>query len=169
MERKRRDEPNHMVIYATACHILSDRRVLLIKKSPELFGGGKWSVLGGKMRTDESPEQACIREVFEESGLFVSDLKYHGVLEFLFGTEGESNWVVHAFSTGSFHGRLTESAEGILRWIEFDEIPYEEMWADNKHWFPLLLEGKTFHGRFLFNKEGTKLLDFKIDAEKSQK
>jgi 8-oxo-dGTP diphosphatase len=155
-----------MVIYATACHIINGKRVLLIKKSPELFGGGKWSVLGGKMRPEESPEQTCLREVFEESGLLVDGLKYHGVLEFWFGTEGEPDWVVHAFSTSSFQGQLTESAEGILQWTGVDEIPYTEMWADNKHWFPLLFEGKAFHGRFWFNREGTQLLDNKIEVTK---
>jgi 8-oxo-dGTP pyrophosphatase MutT (NUDIX family) len=140
----------------------------LIKKSPGLFGAGKWSVLGGKMNIGESPEQSCIREVFEESGLHVNNLKYHGVLEFWFGTTGDSEWVVHAFSADSFQGRITESHEGILRWIEIEKIPYEEMWADNKHWFPLILEGKIFHGRFWFNKEGTKLLEHQINAKNTK-
>ena len=154
-----------MVVYGVVCYIISENKVLLIKKSPELFGGGKWNGLGGKMYPNESPEQACIREVFEESGLKVRQLKYHGLLRFWFGDRGEPHWVVHVFSTNSFKGQLKESCEGILQWIELDKIPYQEMWEDDKYWVPQLLLGKTFIGEFCFNKEGTQLLDHKIEIK----
>ena len=155
-----------MVIYGTVCLIMNEKRVLLIKKSAELFGGGKWNGLGGKMHPDESPEQACVREVFEESGLRVNNLKNHGLLKFWFGDKSEPDWIVYVFSTNSFEGRLREGGEGILRWIEFSEIPYQEMWEDDRHWLPSLLEGKTFYGEFCFNEEGTKLLRKKLKKSK---
>lgn len=155
-----------MVIYGIVCHIINDKKLLLIKKWAELFGGDKWNAVGGKMHTSESPAQACIREVHEESGLLVSNLRYHGVLKFWFGDKDEPDWVVHVFSTDSFQGELKQSTEGILRWIEFDQIPYEEMWEDDKHWLPLLIEGKTFYGEFHFDAEGTKLLNHKIKVGK---
>ena len=154
-----------MVVYGVVCYIISGNKVLLIKKSPELFGGGKWNGLGGKMYPSESPEQACIREVFEESGLKGRQLKYHGLLRFWFGDRGEPDWIVHVFSTNSFKGQLKESCEGILQWIELDKIPYQEMWEDDKYWVPQLLLGKTFIGEFCFNKEGTQLLDHKIEIK----
>lgn len=154
-----------MVVYATVCFILSDGKVLLLKKSAELFGGGKWNGLGGRINLGESPEQACIREVFEESGLKVSQLKYHGLLKFWFGNKNELDWVVHVFSTDLFEGKLRESVEGALRWTELDRIPYQEMWEDNKYWLPQILLGKTFVGEFRFNEEGTRLLDHKITVK----
>lgn len=157
-----------MVVYGTVCHIIDDKRTLLIKKAAELFGGGKWNGLGGKIHPNESPEHACIREVLEESGLIVSSLKYHGLLKFWFGDGSEPDWIVHVFSTNSFEGQLKEGIEGILRWIEFDKIPYQEMWGDDRYWLPLLLEGKTFYGEFYFNKEGTKLLDQKLKEIKTE-
>lgn len=138
-----------MFVYGVVCHIISGNKVLLIKKSQELFGGGKWNGLGGKIRPNESPEQASIREVFEESGLKVSRLKYHGLLKFWFGDRNEVDWVVHVFSTESFEGQLKESSEGTLQWIEIDKIPYQEMWEDDKYWLPQLLLGKTFTGILL--------------------
>ena len=155
-----------MVINATACHIINDKKqLLLIKKPPQLFGGGKWNAVGGKIQEGENPEQTCMREVFEESGLRVSHLKYHGFLEFWFGKKPEPDWVVHAFSTSFFRGELKESDEGVLRWTRLDHIPYEEMWEDNRHWFPPLLEGKKFHGRFWYNKEGTTLLEHLMNVK----
>jgi 8-oxo-dGTP diphosphatase len=136
----------------------------MLKKSAELFGGGKWNGLGGKIGVDESPEQACVREVYEESGLHVSNLRYHGVLKFWFGNTNDPTIVGHVFSTKSFEGKLKESREGILRWIDFDEMPYEEMWEDDRYWLPKLIEGKSFSGEFRFNQEGTKLLNHKLNV-----
>jgi 8-oxo-dGTP pyrophosphatase MutT (NUDIX family) len=154
-----------MVIRATGCAIVRDGRILLIKKAIGQFGAGKWSVLGGKIDDGEGTEQACIREVLEESGLSASNLKYHGVLRFWFGNENatEPDWVVHAFSTLSFEGQLRESSEGVLHWTEIDRIPYEEMWGDNRHWLPLLIQGKAFVGEFRFDKEGTRLMKLSLE------
>jgi len=150
-----------MVRHDVLCHIINDRKLLLLKKATGLFGGGKWNGLGGKIGADESPEQACIREVYEESGLKVSNLKHHGTLTFWFGKKSEPI-MVHVFSTRSFGGQLREGQEGILRWTDFRRVPYDEMWADDEHWLPMMLEGKSFNGEFHFNQEGTKLLRHKL-------
>jgi len=162
--KKRKEEPRPMVRHDTLCFIMDGKRLLMIKKSPELFGGGKWNGLGGKVGVDESPEAACIREVYEESGLHVSNLNYHGALKFWFGNTVEPFIVCDVFSTNSFEGQLKESSEGILQWVDFDKIPYKEMWQDDQHWLPMLLQGKSFNGEFFFDSEGTKLLSHKLEA-----
>jgi len=166
MGRKRKGEPNLMVIYGTLCYVINGKRLLMLKKAAGLFGEGKWNGLGGKIEAKESPEQACIREVYEESGLHVSNLKYHGALRFWFGNTNELTFptFVYVFSSKSFEGQLKESPEGILCWVDFDKIPYEEMWEDDRHWLPMLIEGKSFKGKFYFNQEGNKLLNHKLEA-----
>jgi len=166
MGRKRKGEPNLMVIYGTLCYIINDKKLLMLKKALGLFGGGKWNGLGGKIEASESPEQACIREVYEESGLHVSNLKYHGAVKFWFGNTNELTFptFVYVFSSKSFEGQLKESPEGILCWIDFDKIPFEEMWEDDRYWLPMLMEGKNFSGEFYFNQEGTKLLRHRLEA-----
>ena len=163
MARKRKDEPSCMVIYETVCYIIDGKKLFMIKRAEGLFGAGKWSGLGGKIEAGESKEQACVREVYEESGLHVDDLKYHGSLEFRFENTEESI-IVYVFSTTSFRGQLTESPEGILRWIDFDEIPYGKMWDDGRYWLPLLIEGKDFNGEFHFDQQVSKVLDCKLET-----
>lgn len=132
----------------------------MLKKSVGLFGGGKWNGLGGKVIVGETSEQACVREVFEESGLRISNLRYHGILKFWFGSK--LDWIVHVFSTYSFEGGLKESPEGMLMWKGLEKIPYGEMWEDDLHWLPLLLRGKSFEGEFFYDRGGTKLIDYKM-------
>lgn len=39
------------------------------------------------------------------------------------------------------------------RWFSLDNIPYNEMWPDDKHWLPLLLIDQKFYGYFLYDNE----------------
>ena len=153
-----------MTIRATLCHVRDGQRVLLLKKSRGLFGGGKWNAPGGKFKPKEDPKECAIREVLEETGLKVKSPKKHGVLTFYFGEKEEPDWIVHIFSADSFTGELKSSEEGALKWFDQDEIPYDEMWGDDRHWIPLLLEGKLFEGAFHFDEGGKKLMDHSIEV-----
>jgi len=130
-----------------------------------LFGGGKWNGVGGRLKPSESPEVCVRREVFEETGLKLLNLKFHGTLNFYFGDREELDWVVHIFSTTNFEGKPKSSEEGELRWFDFEEIPFEEMWGDDRYWLPLVLKGQNFCGNFYFDEEGKKLLDFDLKSE----
>ena len=154
-----------MPVIATLCHIIKGRQFLLQKKSKGLFGGGKWNGVGGRVEPNENPEECVRREIFEETGLRVLDLKFHGILNFYFGGKEEPDWVVHVFSTTNFEGEPRPSEEGILKWFDFEEIPYDEMWGDDKYWVPLLLKGKRFRGNFYFDEKGEKLLNFNLKVE----
>ena len=152
-------------IDATLCHIIQCKSLLLQKKSKGLFGEGKWNGVGGKLKPNESPEDCVKREVYEETGLRISDLKFHGVLNFYFGNRKEIDWIVHVFSTSVFEGKVKSSNEGDLRWFNFEDIPFDEMWGDDRYWLPLVLKGKSFQGNFYFDVEGKKILDFNLKSE----
>lgn len=151
-----------MPILAIVCHILKGQKLLLQKKSKGLFGADKWNGVGGKIKQNETPEETVKREVFEETGLKIMNIQSHGTLNFYFGDRKELDWIVHVFSTKSFEGKPRPSEEGVLRWFAFKEIPYDEMWQDDRHWLPLLLRGNRFEGNFYFDQEGKELLDFNL-------
>jgi 8-oxo-dGTP pyrophosphatase MutT (NUDIX family) len=154
-----------MAVKATVCHIINGNSLLLQKKSAGLFGEGKWNGVGGKLGKGETTREGAEREALEETGLIVSNLMLHGVLNFFFGEKTEPDWIVYVFSTCTFKGTLRPSSEGWLRWFTFDEIPYGEMWQDDEHWLPLLLEGKRFNGKFHFDEGGSELLHFDLEVE----
>jgi len=43
----------------------------------------------------------------------------------------------------------TDEAEPF--WCAESDIPYDRMWADDRLWIPLMLDGQGFEGRFVFD------------------
>jgi 8-oxo-dGTP diphosphatase len=59
-----------------AAVILRDGRVLMVhERSRRATGGEWWTLPGGGIEPDESPEQALRREILEETGLIVLDAR----------------------------------------------------------------------------------------------
>lgn len=55
-------------------------RLLLIRRGRPP-AQGRWSIPGGRCRPGESPQQACVRELAEETGLTVSISQFAGRVE----------------------------------------------------------------------------------------
>jgi 8-oxo-dGTP diphosphatase len=159
------DKKETMTTEATLCYIFSGSDVLLQKKGDGLFGAGKWNAPGGKVEMGETTEQAAIREVYEETGLIVEHLRFMGNLYFYFESELSLDQVVYVFTTNKFSGSMRPGREGALKWFSIEELPYEEMWEDDRVWLPELLKGNTFTGKFYFTKDYGSLLrhEFKIE------
>lgn len=47
------------------------KKALLLRRSPDDFGGSTWESAGGKIEESETLEEGIIREVYEETGLKV--------------------------------------------------------------------------------------------------
>lgn len=79
--------------------------------------------------------------------------------------EGDEPFMfVHVFLTRSFVGRARETAEGDPAWYPVDDLPYGEMWPDDRYWLPLLLDGERFRGRFRFDADGEELLAHEVET-----
>ena len=151
-----------MAATGALCYIRDRGRVLLQLKAEGRFGGGLWNGPGGKIANGESPEAATVREVREETGLWVHDLFDHGALTFYFGDAPEPSYTVHVFSTASFEGELRASDEGELQWFADDALPYDRMWPDDPIWVPLLLAGGRFEGTFRLSEDLTQLVEHEL-------
>jgi 8-oxo-dGTP diphosphatase len=114
-----------MTIESSLCAIINRERILLLRKAAGI-GKGKWYPKV-KVRTGETPEDGVAREVNEETGLRVTNMRHHGVVTCFFGKETPPVWAVQIFSTSDFTGDLKESGEGVLRWFPISDIPYDDM------------------------------------------
>ena len=135
---------------AVLCFILRDDQVLLILKKRGL-GGGKMNAPGGKIEPGETPKAAAIRETQEEVGLTPHAPEARGELYFQFRDGYSLHCIV--FRAFGCDGTAIETGEAVPRWTKVNAIPYHEMWADDAIWLPLLIEGRSFRGFFIFDNE----------------
>ncbi len=147
----------------TLCLFINDGKILLGMKKRR-FGAGKWNHCGGKVRDGETILRAAVRETQEEVGILVneSDAEKIGYIDFYFKDKPEWNQKMHIFLVKKWNGEPVESEELKPQWFGLDEIPYDNMWADDKHWLPMVLAGKKVEGRFDFINEGAQIDGFDI-------
>ncbi len=145
------------MVLATLCYVQKEDKVLLINFTKEGMSKGKWNGVGGKINPGESPEEAVIREVKEETGLTIYNPKLKGILTFpeFFGQDEEGDWRVFVFTATEFEGKyFTETHEGKLVWVKIDKVLELNVWRDDHIWFPLLKQERFFTGKFRFNERG---------------
>ena len=147
------------------CYIRDGGRVLLQLKADGRFGAGFWNGPGGKAAEGESPEEATVREVREETGLTVRDLRDHGTLTFFFGDAAVPEFSVHVFSSDRFEGELEASDEGRLEWFPEDRLPFDRMWPDDRVWVPHLIAGRRFRGTFRLSADYKRLIEHELAVE----
>ena len=151
-------------ISATICEIVKDGRLLLQRKAIGRFGEGKWNGPGGKVNLGETPLEGVIREVREETGLTIYDPELLGNIDFYFGEKPHPDWITYIYLVTEFDGELNSNEEGELKWFRIEDIPYEQMWEDDIHWLPNLLEGKKITGTFWFDERGNRLIKHELKA-----
>lgn len=141
-----------MPLEGTICHIFENKRILL-KKATRAISKGKWNGPGGKIEPNETPEESAKREVLEETGLIVENLKRHGIINFYNDGGEEISFIVHVFSTNSFSGEIISTEEGEVRWFDIDKMPRDEMWDDDNYWLQFVLDGRKFDANFYIDKD----------------
>ncbi|PAZ02252.1 MAG: NUDIX hydrolase [Spartobacteria bacterium AMD-G5] len=138
---------------ATLCFLIQDGQILLIRKKRGL-GAGKINGPGGRIEPGEEPHECAVRETSEEVGLTPLNVQNRGELHFQFADGYSLHCAV--FVAHEFTGELIETDEALPIWTPLDSIPYDEMWADDIHWLPGVIQGGTFRGYFHF--DGEKML-----------
>lgn len=144
--------------------ICRDSQILLGMKKRG-FGAGRWNGFGGKVESGETIAEAAARELFEESNLVAGDLLEIGILIFKFA-DATPDLEVHVFRVDKFTGEPQESEEMRPQWFKIADIPYEQMWADDILWLPLLIAGQKFKGEFVFDRPSSAEYAAKIISQK---
>ena len=125
-------------------------RVLLIHKKTGL-GTGKINAPGGRIEKGETSEEAAVRECVEEVSMTPVNPVKRAELYFHF-TSGYKLYG-EAFFSYAWKGEPAESDEAGPFWCGLDELPWDEMWEDDRDWLPLTLNGKKIRGYFIFDED----------------
>ena len=107
--------------------MLSDEkgRVLVQRRNDPNWGGITFP--GGHVEEGESLTGAVIREVYEETGLNVSDLRLCGVKDWYEQDKGR-RYLVLLYQAFNYQGELLEETEeGKVFWADLAALPREKM------------------------------------------
>lgn len=124
------------------------------------FGKYMYNGFGGKVEDGESHLQAALRELEEEAGIR-APLQHAGSL--LFMNEGaDAAFQIEIYRADEYIGDITETEEMRPQWFSIGgagsgcdtDIPYDQMWDDDRYWLPLLLAKQPFVGRADFKQQG---------------
>ena len=128
----------------TLCYLERGDEYLMLhrikKKNDE--NHDKWIGVGGKFEVGESPEDCMHREIFEETGLTVTDYRYRGIVTFvsdIYETE-----YMHLFTVTDWTGEARECDEGELAWIKKKKLFDLTLWQGDRIFLKLLQEDVPF-------------------------
>ena len=130
---------------STLCYIQKENKVLFLYRNKKKNdpNAGKWIGIGGKTEPGETPEQCVKREVFEETGLTLTEYHFHGVIRFI--SEMWEDEDMYLYSATGFEGELRgDCDEGELVWIKKEELDRLPQWEGDRIFHRLLKEGIPF-------------------------
>ena len=128
----------------TLCYIEKDGCYLMLHRTKKQHdvNHDKWIGVGGKFEPNEMPEECLLREVKEETGLFLLNYRYRGILTFI--ADGWESEYIHLYTATEFTGELTECTEGTLEWVPKEQIETLPLWEGDKIFLQLLMEDAGF-------------------------
>ena len=100
---------------------LDNGKVVLQYRSPERYK--KWSGYafpGGHIEEGESLVESVIREIYEETGLTITNPKLVAVKDWPLDDGGR--YIVFCYKATKFSGQLRSSEEGEVSWVEKDQL-----------------------------------------------
>lgn len=118
-----------MIQVAVAVIVDAQQRILVTQRPLHASHGGYWEFPGGKLETNELPEQALVREIREELGLEILDYQLLGEVNHQYS---ERTVQLIIFLVTQFSG-IPECIEGQLamKWLKKNEFIPEDFPAAN--------------------------------------
>ena len=104
--------------------VIKDRKILMQKRK-NAHGDGCWSLPGGHLEFNEEIEECAAREVLEETGVEIKDIKLGPYTNDIFKKEGKHYITIFAISnykTGNPTIMEPDKLEG-LNWFSLDNLP----------------------------------------------
>lgn len=102
------------------CMIRNKDQVLVQKRTKNDWPGITFP--GGKLEADESIYTSCVREIKEETGLVVSQLKAKGIIHYEL-KEAKERWIIHLYETENFSGNIySNDGEDEVFWMNYNDL-----------------------------------------------
>ena len=113
---------------AVRCYLIKDNEVVVTKYKKCNKKEGYYDIPGGKIEEGESPKQTAIREMKEETGIEIQNLKYKGIMTIEYP---DRLFIFDTFITKEYEGEPQEFEENTSEWIDIDELLKKEKILSN--------------------------------------
>ena len=100
-----------------------------------------WSFPGGHLEDSESVVDCAKREIKEETGLTVENLKFCGIIHWL-NNQTFDRYLVFLFKTTDYHGILSDCDEGKNFWVSLEELKTRPSTNDTPKYLPMFFENR---------------------------
>lgn len=107
------------VVLTNMCMVYDGEKILVLDRLNPNWPGITFP--GGHIELKESFVESTIREVYEETGLKVSNLQICGMKQWT-QKDNSYRYIVIFYKTNTFEGELKSSDEGRVFWINRSEI-----------------------------------------------
>lgn len=155
---------------AVRCVLIENGKIVITKylKGNKI---GYYDIPGGKIELGETPEEAAIREMKEETGIDVLNLTQKGFFEVEYP---DRKFSFNVFIANEYQGNLQNFEENISEWINIDELLNKEkilsnvLMLDEKINKALYDENLNFHIKVKVD-EDENVLNFEYKSANSKK
>lgn len=154
-----------MVGLSTLCYIERDGKYLMLHRTVKKndVNKDKWIGVGGHFEPDESPEECLLREVKEETGYTLTSYKFRGIVTFVSGDAVTE--YMSLFTADGFEGEPILCDEGVLEWVDIEDVWRLNLWEGDKIFFRLLDERRDFFSLKLVYDGHERLAAAALDGE----
>ena len=113
---------------AVRCYLIKDNKIVVTKYKEGNKKAGYYEIPGGKIEEGETPEQTAIREMKEETGIKIRNLKYKGnmIIEY-----PNRIFDFDVFLCNECEGEPQDFEENTSEWIEINELLKKEKILSN--------------------------------------
>jgi 8-oxo-dGTP diphosphatase len=122
--------------------VLRSGDALLLMKRTKEPNLGKYVPVGGHVEPFETPRDAALREVQEETGCRLEKVDFCGVL--VETSPADYNWIVFVYSAEVERFAPPECREGILEWVEWSRLAEIPTPPTDLHVYRLIMNGQAF-------------------------
>jgi len=131
-------EGRWLVIPRTLCFVLNGDDILLMKRSPhKRIFPNRYNGVGGHIERDEDPLTSARREIKEETGISVRNLRLRAVYNI--DADEATGVMLFVFTAESDSREVISTDEGTLHWIPRLEIDKLDLVEDLLHILPRIL------------------------------
>lgn len=104
------------VILTNMCLIEDDQgNIVIQKRDPKRYAWSGVALPGGHIEAGESLHEAVVREVYEETGLTISNPRLVGMKHW--HTKEGIRYLVFLYRTKGFTGEIQSTEEGEIKWV----------------------------------------------------